>query len=453
MHKKPIIFIAFALLFLPSYSGSQTFIQAGLSNTSIEMLTTNPTFSELKINNSGSQPLTFLLSLKGSYPNGILFDSTILAPANATIAKNITFSPTQDIGRFSFSLYLESISDKAINFSIPVSLWVKHPERYILNNFIYSVQQDKIKASITIRPDDKLQTEVEFKILDLTGESVKSAAVSQETDREATLEQTIDISDLPSGKYTITAEIKGTTLKRSAAFDIGLQRGLKQEKIVTSGLFFDEVKINVYNNGNLVENGYKIYEEIEAGRPVKLVTNSTDTIKSGNTVKYEFTIEKIRPGETVSIIYRLENGQNLLMAAAGIIILLAGALFFFLNAKKPKITKRFAKTTEGKYKIFIEVQNPKISAIKNASVRDFIQPPAKVNRFESTGYPASIRDSHMGTEVSWKLPDMKGHGAITLSYTLENTEGKAIRLSPASLTCLTSRNRRVVVRSNELVLK
>ena len=227
-----------------------------------------------------------------------------------------------------------------------------------------------------------------------------------------------------------------------------------KEKSITPGLLFDEVKITLRNYGNLIENDYKVYEDIGKNRFVTLLTNATDIIKSGNDVRYEFTIEKIRPGEVATIVYRLENWQNLAVAIVVIVVVIAVAVTAFLMNGRPRVHKKFVKRGRGQYSIMLEVKNSKFGNIKDVIVRDLVQPLVKVGKQETSGLAPHVRESQVGTELIWKIgPLQKGESRI-LHYTLDAlVHAESIKLTYATMSYVTSRNRRGKVTSNELTLQ
>ena len=439
--------------FLASASLGQE-ITAELSNKDITLNVSSVSSYNLTIKNNQNNPLNFLLSIKGEYPKFIFFDNTVLALANSTTTETVTFNPTEDIGRFNFVLFGEVIGNSTTNFSIPVSLWVQHPDKYILKDFTNSVEENKVTARLTLEPHDKLATEIVFDILDINEKVVKSSTLSKPLEKEETVDQTIDISDLPTGKYKLSASIKGTQLTKTASFDIGLSRNIKKEKTVTPGLLFNEVKITLYNYGNLVENDYKLYEEIGKHKLVTLITNATDILKSGDNLRYEFTIARIRPGEVATIIYRIEAWQELVTTLVIIVIIIVVVTTPLMMYRKPKIKKKYVKREKGQYSVILEVKNSKLGELKDVTVKDFVQPLVRVNKHETSGLAPHIRESQLGTELVWKIGALKRNESRVIHYTLNSLiQPESLKLSYATLSYVTSRNRRGQIKSNELVLQ
>ncbi len=428
-------------------------VKVSLSSNSLESEAGSLAITNLTLKNPTNSSFTFALSVRGSNPEYLVVDKSISLEANSTKIAAVIFNPKDDIGRFPLTINGEVINNQNINFSFPISLWAKHPDKYIVKEFSHLVEGNKITSKITLKPHDRLLTEITFDIIDINGKSVKTASLSQEIEKETALQQSLDTSDLQTGKYTLRASVKGTNISKEAVFDIGLSRNIRTERSVTSGLFFNEVKINLYNYGNLIENDYKLYEEIGKNRKVTLVTNATDIIKSGDTLKYEFTIEKIRPGEVATIIYRLEYIQDVATALFALIVLSGLGVFAYTKSQKPKVKKRFVKQSHDSYSVMIEIRNPRFSKIKSGVVREVIGPTGKVNRREASGVPPQIKDSQLGTELVWKIPEMVGSQTITLQYMVDyRKDSGRLKLSPATFSYTTSRNRQGFSFSNELVL-
>ncbi len=429
-------------------------ITASLSNKDVIVGLNNITVVNLTIKNPQNTSSTFSASIQGSYPKTIILENKFVVVGNSTVFKAITINPTEDIGRFPLTVYLEAQENSQINFSLPLNLWVQHPDKYILKNFEGKVQNNKVTGKITLKPDDKIKTNFVFDILDINGKVAKSAELSQEIEKEATIENSIDVSDLPTGKYSLRVSIKDTILSKSTNFDIGLSRSVKQDRKITSGLLYDEVEISLYNYGNLVENDYKVYEEIPKGQFITLITNSTDLIKSDQNVKYEFTLDKIRPGEVAIIKYRVEKWQNLLMYLAGLVVLIAVVVYALLMNTKPKIRKSSVRMGKGQFSIILEVKNNGLTEMKDVIVRDFLQPIAKIKSTESGGLSPNIRSSQLGTELLWKLGSLMKGEVRVLSYSIDALlHAESLKLSTATMNYVTGRKNRGLIRSNELTVQ
>jgi len=431
---------------------AQEVVTANLSSKDVVVGIGNISVINFTINNPTNASLIFSASIFGDYPKVIVVENNFVVPGNSSAVKPITFNPKEDIGRFSLTLYLES-SKNGKNLSMPINLWVQHPDKYIMKNFESAVKNNLVAGKITVKPHDKLKTDFVFDILDINGKVIKSTELSQEIEKEETIENSIDVSDLSTGKYSLKVSIKGTDLSRSSDFDIGLSRSIKQDRKVAEGILYDEIEILLYNYGNLAENGYKVYEEIPKGSFVTLLTSSSDVIKSEKSVKYEFTIDSIRPGEVASIKYRIEKWQNLLIYLVGIVVVIAVLIsLLFLNTK-PKIRKGFSKASKGQYSIVLEVKNNGLSEMKDVVVRDFLQPAVKIKSADFGGLSPNIRSSQIGTELLWKLGNLKRGEIRILSYSIENLSAESLKLSTATINYTTGRKNRGVVRSNELTLQ
>jgi len=447
-----VVAISIVLLgFLAESSYSQQ-VTADLEKE-ITLNFSSPSTRNLTLTNKLNESLNFVVTINGEPPKSMFYSNNIFVQPNSTTNFLVTFSP-EDIGRYNFEFSLVELRNSLINLSLPVKVWVQHPDKYILKDFTSSVEGNQVTASLTLKPHDSLDTEIKFDIFDLGGKVVKSSKVSKQLSKEEKVEQSIEVSDLPTGKYKLSASITGTNLKKETEFDIGLSRNVKEEKKVTKGLLYDEVKITLYNYGNLIENDYKVYEEIGKTQLVTLVTNASDIINTGDKRRYEFTIEKIRPGEVATIVYRFETWQYLMTTVVIIIIVVVVVATSVMMYGKPRIKKKFAKRSRGQYSVIIEVKNSKISDIKDVVVRDIVQPLLKVNKNETLGLAPHIRESQVGTELVWKVGNLKKGESRVLHYTLDSLiHAESTKLTFATLTYVTSRNRKNQTRSNELTLQ
>ena len=451
-HLALTVFLFSMFLLVSTGFAEQQGFSATISPKNISLNISGIGQANITVTNSQNTVLNFFISIKGAYPKSIFFDSGLLSLPNSTTTQKINFNPVEGIGRFPIVFYGEDLGNSSINFSIPVNLWVQHPDKYIIKAVKYTASGTTATGSITLQPDDKRQTDIVFDISDINQKVVKSATLSRELESEITLDQPLDISDLPAGKYKLRISIKGTSLSDSTSFDIGLSRGISVDRQTTQGLLYDEVKILLSNSGNLPETRYVFYEDVPNGKSVKLLTNATDVLKTGTGTKYEFTINEIRPGEVATIVYRIDKSQSVLAILLGAVVLLGLLGMAFSIAKKPKIKKRFIKSGKGQYSIVLELKNSGFTSLNDSVVKDFVQPLAKVKSDNSSGMAPHTRQSQLGTELVWKVGPLKRGESRLLHYSLDAPMVESLKLSHASLDYVTSRNGKGSVKSNELVL-
>ena len=448
-----LISLMFVGFFVYPVSAEQAFT-ADILNKDIIVGLSNITATNLTIKNNQNVSLVLKVSIEGEYPKNIILENRFIVGANSTLIKPITFNPKEAIGRFQIRIFLEDENNKNLNFSIPVNIWVQHPDKYIIKDFTSSIQNGKSFSTLTLIPHDKLKPQLSFDILDANEKIVKSTELSQVIEKEEIIQNSIDVSDLATGKYKLRVFIKGTNLSKTSPFEIGLSRNIRQERKIVPNLLYDEVKISLYNYGNLVENDYKVYEEIGKNKFVTLLTNSSDIIKSGDNIKYEFTIEKIRPGEVATIIYRLENWQNLLTTLVIIAIVIILLVFMLLIKTKPRIKKSFMRAEKGRFSVILEIKNRGLSEMKDTIVRDFVQPIAKITASDTGGLTPSVKSSQIGTELLWKMGNIKRGESRILPYsidTLLNVE--SLKLSSATVSYTTGRKNKGSIKSNEITVQ
>ncbi len=454
MNKKTLVFLI--LLTSIAFSGSAYAqkVSVDIPDKEIVTLINSVYKTNFTVKNPSNETLNFILQLKGAYKQNVFFDKTLLSPANSTATFPLTFNPKEDIGRFDATIYGEAIGNSNLNFSIPISIWVQHPNKYDVRGFSHKIEDRVARSTITLKPDEKTDTKIDFNILDINGKAIKSASVSKVIENQEAVSQELDISDLATGKYKIRVSVIGYSVSREAEFDILIAKNIKQEKSVSKGFLFEEIKITLQNYGNIIENDYRVYEDIGKSKMVTLVTNVTDIIPKGDSNRYEFTIEKIRPGEVATIIYRLENWIGFVLIAIMSVVIVIVPLVAWLYLRKPKIIKKFVKKGGGQYTIILEIVNSKLQNLKDSTVRDIVQPVLKVRQSETAGVAPVIRSSQVGTEIVWKVGPLKKGESRTIYYSVDSVVGaESVRLSPATLTYITSRNRRISIMSNDLVLR
>ncbi len=104
-------------------------------------------------------------------------------------------------------------------------------------------------------------------------------------------------------------------------------------------------------------------------------------------------------------------------AAATIIFVVAS--FSLLRAAKPSIMKSSVKKTVNMHSIILEIKNPFLHHLKDVVIRDWVSPLASVMCKEIGTLKPVLKKSGAGTELIWKLGEIKPKEVRYLSYKIK----------------------------------
>ena len=356
------------------------------------------------------------------------YNSTLTVQNNSKESTKMVLFPSNDIGSFSYKITVISNSNSSINATREVFLKVKHPDGMVLKEY-YSHWQDRLFPNFFVRTDEKRLVKINLEILDENGNVVEKTSASKEIERDGNIYEFVGVSGLLPGKYKLRSIIEGTSIEKIENITIEADENIKSERKINSNPLYEEVIISITNLGNVPKKDYEYFEFLQKGTPVNFITKIEGFEKNENSIKYKFKIPELKPGDTVEIVYRIEYWQGILINFAAIIIALGIMIWYLNRLRNPRIRKKYLKKKAG-FTVVLEIRGSMFNHLKNVTVRDWVSSLAKVQQNFETIKPV-VRGSEVGTELIWKLGDLKRGEDRIIHYDIVPNQLGTIKLDKA----------------------
>jgi len=165
-----------------------------------------------------------------------------------------------------------------------------------------------------------------------------------------------------------------------------------------------------------------------------LVVKPAECDESGEKTMCASTIDRLDPGQTVSITYMIEYWPSYAGWAAGIVASLIVLFVGFSHATSPKISKKHVSTKGKLHTIALDIKNPySRKHLNNVIIRDWVSPLARVVTDDSGSLKPITRRTEAGTELIWKLGDFRGKEERVISYKLKSMVEGQLKMPRAYL--------------------
>jgi len=412
----------------------------------------NNVYSVTITNNQGS-PDTFKLNLDGPY---IWWGPTFALPVSLLSGESKTFGmsffPTGDrFGRFPYTLSIASVSNPSVSDSAGFYLDVE-PVR--INDITLARSGGTLKADIVA--DSLKRRDISFALSLRTagGDVVASSSFASQIEGAQSVSGSIDLpANLLAGSYTffVEATTEGATIKKTQPFVLDPMHNVVKTRAEVDTMMYKEVTITLTNQGNVVEDNYKVAETTGADQLVGFVTapNDCTTGASGSTCSY--VINGLVPGASAQIVYHIEFWPTLMQYIGASVAVIAILGFTFIRRTSPKIRKTSTALGDGRHSVVLEVRNPFVHHLNNVVVRDFVHPIASVVHEEIESLKPVVRKTEAGTELIWKLGDVKPKETRLLKYGVQSVfRGGGISAPKAYMRFMNPKGRSFRIFSNAL---
>ncbi len=316
---------------------------------------------------------------------------------NGQIKIPIDFYPNDRQGSYTFTVSAQSMMYPENQESREITLRVLSPEK--INLLDAGMDEDGKNAVVRLGLDVAGTEDVtaDFAVTDSEGTTVATYTRTQTIEGPGEISQSVPLGGLNAGTYEVSASVKGTSIAFSDSFTIDPVRMVVKTEEAEESALFNEYRIKLKNDGNVVEDDYSV----EASVPTGFVTFSQqpDSCEDG---VCRWVIDALAPAEGMEIVYRIDYwplvAEGLLIA----ILLGAFAVFGWNRINVPSISKRVEHGKSGSYTAVIEIRNAG-RKITNVVVRDVVSPLFELERTFETIKPA-IKSTGDGTELVWSLP-------------------------------------------------
>lgn len=373
---------------------------------------------------------------------------------NAMSSKSVPLIlyPVKYDGTFVHNITVSSFSDPGVEASKTITLTVLPVEVLSAQDFTARLSGNNLNVAVTLKSAGRKEAGVAFSVLDSKGNLITSASSTMVVNGSKEVSMSIPLPEgLLAGSYTVKMNVAGTDIAAQAGFSVEEVRNVTETKTVVSSPLYQEVTIVVRNSGNVAESGYKVYQTLDRDLLITWITSPTKIYVGEEATVNEWLIQEIGPGESATVSYRIEYWHIFAEWALVIIVIALVLLITYFRVTTPSIRKKCVSKGRGGYTITLDVKSPMIGGIKSVIVRDWVTPLARVLKKFHMAVPV-VTQSDDGTELIWRLGDMKPREERVLSYTIKPVVEGSLRMPRARMSYKTAKEKKVRTHSRELTV-
>lgn len=453
-----LAFLIPALLLLAASMAAAQDVDLSIKPNNFTIDIFNPVKYTIFLKNNQKNTSFFSLFVSAIHPDWLTIEKTAIeVPFNQTGNFTLSALPSNDIGDFVFEVFAEyspreNATERA---SANAYVTVHTPEKVLFKDFKVYQFGNRIEMDTFIKSLELVPVEAVFDLYNSESKIVKTVSKQIEANGQKRITEVVDFGDLSAGNYIVKAYVKGTSIRAETKFNVKLQESVSRDKKTLQKFLAQETAIRVINNGNDVVSGYSFSEEVAKTPPITLISfPSVKPVKEEERNKsfvYDFVIQPLRPGESTTVVYIVEEWPNTLLSLLIVVVIVAGALYLFFWMKNPRIRKRYVKRGRGVYSIILEARGSLLHGLEDATIRDWASPMAKIDHNFEGGVKPSIRESQYGSEIIWKLGPMKRGEQRAVSYTVKTVfQGASLKMPRAYIRYVAKGSNAGRTMSNEL---
>ena len=442
-----IILISVLLLSLPlAYAES---LQVDVKPQRIETRSGTPISFDVSITNNNPQNERILFNILG---NRIWWmqDMHILLGVEGSSTKTFRqgFYPTNaEPGTYSFVAFARSFDDPSISDTKEFFIEILPPTKF--SSLTVKGSGEKAVADLTIDTVEEMELNIIFTVAD----SRKNPALTFNAQERilpgiATISREFPLKNLPPGQYSVRAY--AGDLSAETRFEVKEVRQLDKRVQTRSNAWNDEVIITVTNNGN-VPDQFRTEENFGRGDLVTgLVTSPTKCIESGDSRECSYELSLL-PGDTKEIRYRTEYWPIYARSFSILLVTIALGAIVIGKLSIPRVRKDYKKRRQHT-SVFLTVKNSYRHS-KNVMVRDHVSPLASIVMEEFESVRPRVRRTEEGTDLIWKLGEMKPREIRMLSYKIKPIVHGHLKMPAAMLRYHTKKGPSKRIFSNRLEIE
>jgi len=355
-------------------------------------------------------------------------------------------------GRFEFMVTVIPFRNPGSKASADFTLDIPHD--FSVKSFLCSYSGGEVNFDAVMQaPGDKV-LEGEFSVKDSLGK-IHGPVLFRET---VSGEKKITESFTPETALaagTATCFLSVSSL--SSYFSISVPPVHSISKIVEEKSYglSKEIVISVTNNGNVVEKDYSFQQSTPLDPMTGMMTRPGDNCqeRQGMLVCTYLTGD-IKPGATAQVSYTVSSWPAFSGYVLLTVIVIGLVLFSFLRVTSPRILKHNSRRGDGMHNIFISVKNPFLHRLNDVVVRDWVSPLAQVLEAEIESTKPVLRKVDEGTELIWKLGEMKPREERILQYKVRPLIQGSLKMPGAAMKFTTGKegDKRIKLASNGITL-
>lgn len=365
---------------------------------------------------------------------------------------DVVFYPTEaSTGPAEFSVSVYSLSNPSVTSTAQFSVDVSGIR---ISDFRASVSGSSVRFDLGLySPEDK-ELKGKFALADSSGREIASIQFTETVSGQSKITRDLILGEMPpAGLYTTKVFTEGIERAKYPLSIPPVRNIVQTVEEVSQGLT-KEVTITIRNEGNVIEKDYSFQQAIPIDMVTGMLTRSGENCREeGGLMVCNYYLGEIKPGSAAYVSYSMNywpafNGYLLLtFIMAGLII------YSFLRVTSPRILKRHIKKGEGLHSISIHVKNPFLHNLRDVTVRDWVSPLAQVLQDEIVSTVPVIRRVDEGTELIWKLGDIKPREERILQYKVRSLVHGRLKMPSAHLKFTSSKGeKKIKLASNPIIL-
>jgi len=449
--KKILLLFVVMLFLIPINAEAVTITSSPISGTT--QLEKTITY-QITVTNERGDPDKFILTVFGSRLEWANLQSYYfeLEP-HESIEISLNFYPLEE-GDYQYKLQVRSVSSQgvlmdihdSVNLNLKVNPLIDPDQMPFPNREIVYNEEPYLKRMKYSRKTRDVV--IAFDIMDSENNKVKVLSITREVEGE--ISETISLEGMLSGLYSVKVSLVGSDISRIANFYVSPVRNIVTSKKTVSNPLTKEVTITISNQGNVVDD-YSVEESMSANQYVTLIDDPSMQYVEEDEVVFQWGFTGLQVGQTIQVKYTVDYWKhNLGWAIVGLSIL--GILGLgVVKMRRPNIQKRHVRKRNA-HMIVLEVRGSLTRELKNVLVKDRVSPLGKVLP-EFDGPKPIVRESEAGTELIWRLGDVKPRSEIYLSYKIRPLIEAQLKMPQAYLTYRTDDERKIKVFSKQLMLE
>lgn len=406
---------------------------------------------DLVIENNMLTPDEFVISVSGKRLEWLTLDGYyVRIGAQDSKTVSMDFYPNKE-GVYEYGVLVYSDTRKRFRDETTFTLTVLPGRPVRVESFRAQRDGGNLLINLDLFSENEEKVEVYFEIMDSKGNRVKYVEISDEIEGHAYIEETLPIGDLTAGEYEVRMGIEDFDITGKTTFYVPPVTEISKKKKTVSSIWGDEVTITVENKGN-VEEDYVISEKLPQNEYVDFEDMPTSSEHEEGGINYRWSLEGFAAGEREEIKYSVSRVP--LLIGTLVIVFAVFALLGMGNVKvsRPSIKKKHVRR-KGEHLVVLEIKGPLTKKLGRVMVKDMVSPLGNV-REDFEGPRPVMRKSSAGTELIWRLGDVKPRSEIYLSYKIKPLiEAQQLKMPRAFLSYRTDDNEKRRVYSKQVVLE
>ncbi len=372
--------------------------------------------------------------------------SYIDLPMKGPLSVVVEFYPNDVPGTYEYELSVQSLTNPDLKLSRSVELIVLGETSVRGLGGEVTVDDDNINIMLALESYAEEEVTAEFSLVSSAGKKMATYTRTLLVDGKKNITQQIPLTAaLFADTYKAKASAKGTGISFEDSLRIEPMHRIVKTEEGDSNTLFEEYRISVSNEGNVIEENYRV----SVGVPTGFVTFSVQP-ESCEEGTCEWVIPKLNPEEALQIVYRIQYWP---LIAEGVLIAVLLGVFVFFGVNRlnvPAFRKNLEVGKDGSYTAVLEIRNAG-KKITNVVVSDEVSPLFRLkSEFESI--KPAVKHREESTELVWSIPVIDPGDHRIIHYRITPLLEGHLKVPKAHMSYSTGKGKKVKVASRDTYL-